>query len=73
MKEFFKTNEGTADRILRIVAGIVMLSLTVVGPKTSWGFVGLLLLVTGLVGNCPLYSALGLSTCPARPSGPASR
>jgi len=73
MKEFFKTNEGTADRILRIVAGIVLLSLTVVGPKTSWGYVGLLLLVTGLVGNCPLYSVLGLSTCPAKPSGPASR
>jgi hypothetical protein len=73
MKEFFKTNEGTADRILRIVAGIVLLSLTVVGPKTSWGLVGLPLLLTGLVGNCPLYSIFGLSTCPAKPSGPASR
>jgi hypothetical protein len=73
VKEFFKTNEGAADRTLRIVAGIVLLSLTVVGPKTSWGFVGLLLLVTGLVGTCPLYSMFGLSTCPAKPAGPASR
>jgi hypothetical protein len=73
MKELFKTNEGTADRILRIVAGLVLLSLTVVGPKTSWGFVGLPLLVTGLAGNCLLYSILGVSTCPAKPSGPASR
>ena len=73
MKEFFKTNEGTADRILRIVAGIVLLSLTVVGPKTGWGLFGLIPLVTGLVGNCPLYSALGLNTCRANPSGPASR
>ncbi|MDL2716498.1 MAG: DUF2892 domain-containing protein [Acidobacteriota bacterium] len=73
MKEFFKTNEGTADRVLRVVAGIVLLSLTVVGPKTSWGLVGLLPLVTGLVGTCPLYSILGLSTCPAKPSGPSSR
>jgi hypothetical protein len=72
MKEFFKTNEGTADRILRIVAGIVLLSLTIVGPKTSWGFVGLIPLVTGLAGTCPLYSVLGLNTCP-KPSGPASR
>jgi len=72
VKEFFKTNEGTADRILRIVAGIVLLSLTVVGPKTSWGFVGLIPLVTGLAGTCPLYSVFGLNTCP-KPSGPASR
>ena len=59
--------------MLRVVAGIAMLSLTVVGPKTSWGFVGLIPLVTGLVGNCPLYSVFGLSTCPKAPSGPASR
>ena len=73
MKEFFKTNEGTADRVLRIVVGIVGLSLTVVGPKTSWGLFGLIPLVTGLVGNCPLYSVFGLSTCPKAPSGPAPR
>ena len=73
MKEFFKTNEGTADRILRIVAGIVLLSLTVVGPKTCWGFVGLVPLVTGLAGTCPLYSIFGLNTCPKTPSAPASR
>jgi len=68
MKEFFKTNEGTADRILRIVAGIALLSLTVVGPKTSWALFGLVPLVTGLVGNCPLYSVFGLNTCPKAPA-----
>jgi len=73
MKEFFKTNEGTADRILRIVAGIVLLSLTVVGPKTNWGLIGIVPLVTGLVGTCPLYSILGLNTCPKTSAGPASR
>jgi hypothetical protein len=73
VKEFFKTNEGTADRILRIVAGIALLSLTVVGPKTGWGLVGLVPLVTGLAGTCPLYSVFGLSTCPKTPSAPASR
>jgi hypothetical protein len=72
VKEFFKTNEGTADRILRIVAGIGLLSLTVVGPKTSWGLIGLVLLATGLAGTCPLYSILGLRTCP-KSSAPASR
>lgn len=73
MKEFFRTNEGRVDRILRVVAGIVGLSLTVVGPKTSLGLFGLIPLVTGLVGNCPLYSIFGLSTCPKAPSGPATR
>jgi len=73
VKEFFKTNEGTADRVLRIVAGIVGLSLTVIGPKTSWGLFGLIPLVTGLAGTCPLYTIFGLSTCPAKPSGPDSR
>ena len=73
MEKFFKINEGTADRILRIVAGIIGLSLTVLGPKTSWGLVGLVPLVTGLAGTCPLYTLLGLSTCPMKPSGPTSR
>ncbi|HEY3351365.1 MAG TPA: DUF2892 domain-containing protein [Thermoanaerobaculia bacterium] len=73
MKEFFKTNEGTADRVLRVVAGVVGLALVFVGPKTSWGLFGLIPLVTGLAGTCPLYSVFGLSTCPKSPSAPASR
>ena len=73
MEKFFKTNEGAVDRVLRIVIGIALLSLTVVGPKTSWGFVGLVPLVTGLAGTCPLYTLLGLNTCPKSPAGPASR
>lgn len=72
MKDFFKTNEGTVDRAVRIVAGIGLLSLTVIGPKTTWGLIGLVPLVTGLAGNCPLYSVFGLSTCPKTPSGSPS-
>jgi hypothetical protein len=71
MNKLFLTNEGAADRILRVVAGLGLLSLTVLGPKTGWGLVGLVPLVTGLAGTCPLYSILGLSTCP-KPSGPTS-
>ena len=73
MEKFFKINEGAVDRILRVVAGIALLSLTVLGPKTGWGLVGLVPLVTGLAGTCPLYSLLGLSTCPMKPSGSTSR
>jgi hypothetical protein len=57
-------NEGTIDRALRIIAGLGLLSLVFVGPQTPWGWVGLVPLLTGIVGICPLYSVLGIRTCP---------
>jgi hypothetical protein len=56
-------NEGTADRVLRVAAGIGLLSLVFVGPQTLWGLVGLVPLTTGLVGSCPVYTLFGMSTC----------
>ncbi|ANP45069.1 YgaP family membrane protein [Candidatus Viadribacter manganicus] len=61
-----KANEGGLDRMLRVVVGIGLLSLTVVGPQTPWGYVGLVPLLTGLVGFCPLYAVLGFNTCGMR-------
>jgi hypothetical protein len=58
-----KTNEGGLDRIVRIVAGIGILSLAFVGPKTPWAYLGIVPLVTGIIGWCPPYSLLGISTC----------
>lgn len=58
-----KTNEGKFDRIVRIVAGIIILSLVFLGPQTAWGYLGLVPLFTGLVGVCPVYAMLGLNTC----------
>jgi hypothetical protein len=58
-------NEGTIDRALRIIAGLGILSLVFVGPQTPWGWIGLVPLLTGLVGVCPVYSILGIRTCPA--------
>ncbi len=60
-------NEGTLDRAIRVVLGAVLLSLTVVGPKSLWGLVGIVPLVTGLAGFCPLYRLVGLSTAAASP------
>jgi len=60
-------NESSLDRLVRVVVGIVLLSLTVVGPKTMWGLFGLVPLLTGILGFCPLYRLLGRSTCPASP------
>lgn len=62
-------NEGTIDRGLRIVAGLVLIALVFVGPQTPWGWVGLVPLLTGLVGFCPLYRVLGLNTCPMNQRG----
>lgn len=56
-------NEGSVDRGLRVVVGLSLLSLTVVGPQTLWGLVGLVPLLTGTVGFCPLYRLLGINTC----------
>ena len=56
-------NEGTLDRALRIIAGLVLISLVFIGPQTAWGWVGLVPLLTGLVGICPRYSLLGIHTC----------
>ncbi|WP_237457358.1 DUF2892 domain-containing protein [Pseudomaricurvus sp. HS19] len=63
-----KANEGTADRIIRVIAGLALLSLTVAGPQSLWGLVGLVPLITGVVGFCPLYKLVGLNTCPLNKS-----
>ncbi|MFC4257750.1 DUF2892 domain-containing protein [Marinobacter lacisalsi] len=57
-------NEGKIDRTLRVLVGLVLLSLVFVGPQSLWGLIGLVPLLTGLVGFCPLYRVLGLNTCP---------
>ena len=56
-------NEGKLDRILRVVAGAAVISLVFIGPQTAWGWAGLVPLVTGLIGTCPVYSLLGINTC----------
>lgn len=59
-----KKNVGGLDQKLRVLAGIALLSLTVVGPQTLWGLVGIIPLATGLFGFCPFYPLFGLNSCP---------
>ena len=61
-----KTNEGKVDRIFRIILGLGLLSLVFIGPQTLWGLVGLVQLLTGLMGFCPLYRVFGFATCPLK-------
>ena len=64
----FKTNVGGIDRVLRIVAGLVLIALTVMGAIGPWGWIGVVPLATGLFSTCPLYSIIGMNTCPMKPA-----
>ncbi len=66
LAKLFPQNEGALDRTLRVLVGLTALSLVFVGPKTALGWIGLVPLVTGLVGSCPLYTLFGWSTCPLK-------
>lgn len=59
-------NEGTLDRAIRVVIGIVLVSLVFVGPRTPLGWIGVVPLATGAIGFCPLYRLLGINTCATR-------
>lgn len=62
MNRLLPKNEHPADRAARVGIGLVLLSLSFWGPHTLWGLVGLVPIVTGLVGSCPVYTLIGLST-----------
>jgi len=68
----FPRNEGTVDRVLRVVVGALMIGAFFYFPSESpWQYawlIGLVPLLTGLVGSCPLYRIFGLSTCPLKRS-----
>jgi hypothetical protein len=59
-----KINVGSADRLLRIVAGLVLIALTASGTLGVWGWIGVVPLLTGIFKFCPAYTIFGLSTCP---------
>lgn len=60
-----KTNEGVFDRSLRVIVGLVLIGLAATGTVGLWGYIGIIPLVTGAVGMCPIYSLLGINSCPA--------
>lgn len=61
-----KSNVGGIDKILRIVAGVGLIGATVAGLLPVWGYIGIVPLATGLMGWCPVYPLLGMSTCPLK-------
>jgi hypothetical protein len=63
-----KINEGTIDRALRVIAGLVLIGLAATGTVGVWGWIGALPLVTGIVGFCPAYAIFGMNTCAMKKS-----
>ena len=61
-----KLNVGGLDRMLRVVAGLVLVGLAATGTVGAWGWIGVVPLLTGAVGFCPLYPLLGMNTCPVK-------
>ena len=56
-------NVGTVDKVLRVIVGLALIALVFVGPKTPWGWIGIVPLLTAALSWCPLYSVLGIRTC----------
>ena len=66
----FKTNVGGADRVLRIVLGVVLIAAFFALPGLGWrwvlALVGAVMLFTGLSRSCLLYNVIGVNTCPMK-------
>jgi DUF2892 family protein len=67
MSRLLPRNEHPVERIVRVVLGLLVLSLFFFGPQTPWALLGLVPLTTGLFGSCPIYTLLGISTCHVKP------
>ena len=61
-----KANVGGIDRVLRIVVGLTLIAMAITGAVGAWGWIGVVLVATGLIGWCPAYLPFGLSSCKVR-------
>ena len=60
-----EANEGTLDRVIRVLVGLVLVALVLTGTIGVWGWIGVVPLLTGAIGYCPAYSLFGFKTCAA--------
>ena len=61
-----KTNEGSIDRTLRVIVGLSLIAWAAAFNGPIWAWIGLMPLATGALGMCPLYTLLGINTCPMK-------
>ena len=71
MEKLFPVNEHVVERAVRVVIGLAFIGLAVAGKVGGWGYVGIVPVMTGLLGSCPLYTVLGFSTCPLKAGKPS--
>ena len=62
MSSLFSSNTGKIDRAIRIIVGVLLIGNVFTGLQTPVGWIGIILVVTGIFGTCPIYSLLGIST-----------
>jgi hypothetical protein len=58
-----KQNVHNVERVVRVIAGLAIISLVFIGPQSAWGWLGVIPLATGIIGRCPPYALFGFSTC----------
>ncbi|MGB8518044.1 MAG: DUF2892 domain-containing protein [Gallionella sp.] len=58
-----KCNSGTVDRAIRVIAGLALIAMAATNTVGAWGYIGVVPLLTGIVGFCPAYTLLGMNTC----------
>lgn len=59
-------NVGTVDRVIRLVVGLALIAGSLLGYIGLWGWLGVVVLATGVFRFCPAYLPFGLSTCPTK-------
>lgn len=63
MTNFLTVNEHIIDRVVRVTLGLTLLAAATTGTVGAWGYIGVVPLITGLAGTCPIYTVFGISTC----------
>ncbi len=66
MAGFLGVNEHPIERVVRVAVGATLIVLAYQGTIGAWGYIGVVPVLTGALGSCPLYSLLGISTCPVK-------
>ncbi len=67
MSSLLKVNEHPAERVVRVGLGLGLVALAAMGTIGAWGYIGVIPILTGALGSCPLYTMLGINTCPVKP------
>lgn len=55
-------NVGSIDKIVRLILGLALISLVFIGPKTPWGWLGIIFVATAAMSFCPIYRMIGFSS-----------